>query len=299
VALANTLVERADETSQTWWADTEEHAKKLLAEAIAGGDATEANQAWFLCAVARARSGYLAAYREILSEEYYKAWCSLEQVEIILASLRRNPILPLEHFRIERLEASVRNWQATYPYKVFFSPSFTIRRQECTICGLDIHPWSNCQHQIGKVYLGRECYAIVQDAELNEISIVTDPVQKYSVPLHIEDSEGNKVDIHNYSIVRFVAERLQSPLDRWSVEWTKAYHPHSMFPDRKPDDNCPCDSGKAYRDCCFSKPGIVRPHVQIGFENPPPKGISNAEFAGYGDRSGPARFRIPERKSEE
>jgi SEC-C motif len=78
-----------------------------------------------------------------------------------------------------------------------------------------------------------------------------------------------------------VAERIKSPFTNWKAIWTKALHPHSLFADRPHDGPCPCDSGKPYKDCCLSGEGVIRPHLQVSFDEHPPAHLPTVEFSGY------------------
>ncbi len=121
------------------------------------------------------------------------------------------------------------------------------------------------------------------------MSLVRDPVQKYSVPF-TSGPDGNTIDHYDYSIVKFLIDRLASPFDEWSYYWTTAYHPHDMFADRDRDGSCPCESGQTYANCCATKPGVMRPHIQFSFEKTPPNELSNAYLAGYKEKNRPARL---------
>lgn len=284
----NALVENLQSPFASYWAEAESDANNILEAAKVGTDADAANKAWFLHKVTAMRRLYIQCLEEIGRQKFYEAWCGLEQVEIGLLWLQNNPFFALARFEVEKLQFQVTQWQSLFPYKVFFSPGFLQKRKECSICHKTIDPWSDCEHEVKRVYAGQECYRIITEAEALEISLVLDPVQKYSVARGFLDKDGNLVDQHDYSIVSFVAERLASPFDGWTAKWTRAFHPHTMFPDRTAEGACPCGSGRTYRSCCESQPGIVRPHVQISFAKQPPSHLSNAAFGGYAQRNGPA-----------
>jgi len=184
-------------------------------------------------------------------------------------------------FAAQELQLQVTQWQSLYPYKLFVSPAFLHKRKECSICHKVINPWSDCGHEVGRVYVGEECFHIVTEAELLEVSLVLNPVQKYSVANVGRDKAGDVVDEHDYSVVRFVADRLASPFDGWRMHWTYAYHPHELFAQINPDDGCPCESGRAYKSCCLTRPGVIRPHAQIEFEKDPPANLPSSVLAGY------------------
>src|SRR5436305_716894 len=118
---------------------------------------------------------------------------------------------------------------------------------------------------------GRE----VTESQLIEISIVTEPAQRYYV-LFLRHPKLSDGDSYDYSLVKFMAERLRSPCSGWTYDWTTILQPHPLFPAGR-NDKCPCESGMKYKKCCLDKPGVLRPHCNIHFEEAPPPWFSNYE----------------------
>lgn len=265
---AKQLLSRFFEPDPAHWASLAEEMQKELTEAIASKQEVIANQFWFFHEVAHTRHLYTQAFQQIRAQEYYDAWCDLERAEHGVASLRRNRVFNLKQFHVQALEEAIEAWQSLYPYRVFFSPEILIKGHECGICGANVDPWTDCGHEKGKIYCGRECYHRVTGAEFLGISFVDEPVQRYSVAFLKEGEE--KKDHYDYSLVKYVADGLLSPFDRFTVHKTRTYHPHEAFSSRGPEDGCPCESGRKYVDCCLNKPGVLRPHAQITFWKKPP-----------------------------
>lgn len=278
-ALASRIKTSLRNPSSDFWTATIIEADAGLCHAQSVHDETGANRFWFLHKVALVRHLFIQCVAEIKTNKYYEAWCRFEQVEIKLSWLRKNPFYDPAEFEVGELERQVADWQSLFPYAIFFSPAILQKRKECGICRAVVDPWTDCGHEVGKVYCGNECIHIVTDAEVLEISIVRDPVQKYSVAHTVLDKNGKRVDHHDYSLIKFVADRLISPFDGWSVRKTKTRHPHSRFLSTSPEDTCPCESGRRYADCCLTKPGVLRPHFQIGFEKPPPSDLPAVVFS--------------------
>jgi hypothetical protein len=286
-SLETSLRENLENASQTFWETLRAETAETVRKTQMAGNVEDANNAWFLNKVAVTRCLYVHCFAQMLAGDYYEAWCNLERVEIENRWLIRNTFYDPILFGAESLQTQVTQWQGLFPYKVFFSPGFLQKRIECSICRKVRDPWSDCEHEVGRVYAGRECYRIITEAEFLEISLVSDPVQKYSVVHSVLDEKGNSIDHHDYALIRFVADRLASPFDGWRIQWTHAYHPHDLFSQIRPDDACPCESGRAYKECCQARPGVVRPHAHIEFEKDPPATLPNAALTGYhiGDRS--------------
>lgn len=246
------------------------------------GDEEQANVLWFLHEVSSARGTMVDAFQLMKDGKYKDAWLSLEHVELNIHWLKKNPFRPLPEFLCDELEEQVRQWQQVFPYKVFGSPEFKIKREECSICGKSHNPWSGCTHEIGKVYGGRFCCRVIKDMEFISIALVLEPVQKYSV---IVPTGENGEDLSDYSLVKSIVDRVNGPFSRWRAEWSSLRHPHELFQDRPKDGECPCGSGRTYAACCHSEEGVLRPHLQIYFDEPVPPDLLDVTYLGYGERT--------------
>ena len=266
----------------SYWTGIEQAAEELRERAAALPDELAANTAWFLATVIKARGGMARCFDQMRTGEYLDAWCGLEQIEICAQWLRRNPFLGLDRFHIPTLLAQVAEWQKLFPYRVFCSPEIIIEQAECSVCGKGVDPWNMCNHKRGNVYRGTLCSRVITKCTFISMSIVLDPVQKYSV-LIARDSEGK--DPSDYSMVKFVLDRIENPLDRWSGRWTQTYHPHSLFADRDRLSGCPCESGRSYRECCLPRPGVIRPHYHLEFEKHPPAKLPSFSYVGFSNLS--------------
>lgn len=65
--------------------------------------------------------------------------------------------------------------QVVFPPQIFVSSGFIVSRQECSICGLE---YEDCEHLIGKPYMGAFCSVIAKDIELDHVAIVENPSDK-------------------------------------------------------------------------------------------------------------------------
>jgi len=73
-----------------------------------------------------------------------------------------------------------------FPPQIFFSPGFVIEESKCSICGKN---YEECEHIVGKAYMGKMCYRIITKMKPREVSIVTSPGNKRARILAIK--EGN------------------------------------------------------------------------------------------------------------
>lgn len=245
-----------------YWADIAKAAAEANQAAREAGDPDTANKLWFLGSVARARALMCQVFADLQAHEYKEAWMVLEQVEILVAALQRNPFLS-DEFEIAVLGKMVERWQSQYPYTVFASPEMIVKRSECSICGRPTDPFDHCGHEKGKVYAGQYCSRIIREFEAVSIALVRDPVQKYSVMIP-------EPDPHSYTKVRYIAERVSNPFSLWRVEHTTAFHDHDLFAGWPEDGDCPCHSGRSYGNCCRARPGVLMPHDVVIFSEPIP-----------------------------
>lgn len=214
------------------------------------------NALWFLETFAICTLKYIDTFRLLRRRKYRPAWDDLERVEIILSQLDENLFLEEFESHIVMVLRLVLQLQSTYPYKYFASPEIKMLDWECTICGLKSTPSNPCGHQIGRVYSGKFCGRKITKAKMLGLSIVTNPVQKYSVLI----PEGVEFD---FSVTQFVLERLGGPFQDWSGQWGYLRHPHSKFADVALDSKCPCGSNLHYDECCLMEDGILLDHFQM------------------------------------
>lgn len=76
-----------------------------------------------------------------------------------------------------------------FPPQTFFSPGMTIRYSECSICGGE---YGECDHVVGRAYMGEMCVRIIKDVELKEVSMVEEPANKRAHMLIISDGDAKR-----------------------------------------------------------------------------------------------------------
>lgn len=226
------------------------------------------NKIWCIEQVLEIVTTYLKTFNTLKEGKFYDAWVLLENIELQVKFLKPHFENKFSQYGIDLISRQVEQFQSLYPYEVFFSPEILALRKRCNICNKEVLIRNPCGHKVGKLYQGEMCIRIVEEAKLLSIAAVKNPVQKYSVAFSIDPETGQSVDQYNYSRVKWVIERLQSPFDSWRTDWTKIRHPHDYFKDVNSADKCPCGSGKSYFMCCLKKSGVLRPHCNIFFENP-------------------------------
>lgn len=79
-----------------------------------------------------------------------------------------------------------------FPPQVFVSSGMVVGKQECSICGTE---YGDCDHLVGKPYMGRFCYIIAKDFSLDHVAIVEHPADKRCRVQHfyVEDGMRNRM----------------------------------------------------------------------------------------------------------
>lgn len=254
---------------------------QLKANAINTGNQELAKEIWCYEEILNIQNNYLQAFEQIKDGDYYAGWCTLERVEISVNSLERHFDIAIgnDRYKVSFIKTHTERFQSLYPYKYFLSPGMLHLEKRCSICDAVVSLRNHCGHVPGEIYDGEICGRKITRAEMIESSIVTKPVQKYSV-LFLTDQKGiTQGDGYDYSLVNYVIRGLREPFHGWEVNRTTRRHPHNKFKSIKRNDPCPCESGKKYKACCLREDGVLRPHTEIIFEVPPPKDLPQIEYS--------------------
>ena len=239
-------------------------------DVVARGDEVAAKFCWCLETSIDVHTQFINSFNEIKNGNYYQAWCLLERVEISIENLARHFLGKFKEYNLSLVDKLTKQWQRLYPYKIFMSPEFLKTEKKCSICDQVIRIRHGCGHRVGEIYGGELCLRIVTKSEVLGISMVENPVQKYSVPFLRDSKTGETRDQYNYSLVRFVIERLTNPFDDWNCKWTTKDFPQSRFRCVGRNELCPCGSGRKFKKCCSHKSTVTLPHLEVELATPPP-----------------------------
>jgi hypothetical protein len=202
-----------------------------------------AKAAWCLEQVAHAQDQFLRGFAAARDRRFHPFWLALERVETTLSFLEPHFDFEPDQFHLRHMQVHVPRFQSIFPYKLFISPGMIVRRRTCSICGQPFLLRGGCEHVVGEVYLGEMCCRRIEDIQPLEVSLVTNPVQKYSVAL-LPDNE------YDFGPVDWVASTLGSAWDGWEVVSEEAVVRSERFPGASPRGRCPCGSKKRYAACC-------------------------------------------------
>lgn len=250
--------------------------KKAIEFYVKIDDEEKANKLWVLQTIFEVQNQYLSAFSLIKKKKYYQAWCALEHGEVSLHYLLCHYAHDKDdEYYIGFISNKIESWQSLYPYKVFLSPEILEKKIQCNICKSVISPFTYCEHKVGHLYQGKLCLREVSDLEFLGISLVENPVQKYSVPFLKDEESGKESDHYDYSTVGYVAERLNSPFEDWQPRWTKKMFGRNEFNNLSKEDMCPCNSKKPFGECCYDKQSILLPHLEVEFFKALPKELQH------------------------
>ena len=242
----------------------------LKEQAVAANDQEKAKTIWCFEVTHTIQNRYIEAFSLMKQQYFYSAWCALGAAEVNFSFLERhlnwNPN-EKDKYGLTFIQKHIEQFQGVFPYVLFASPGMLILEQECTICGKPVSIRHSCGHVVGEIYNGEMCARKINKVDLLEISLVTNPVQKYSV-MFTNNEAGETEDQYNYSNVDYVARRLRNPFDAWDMMWVARKYPISAFKAVKKDDPCPCGSGETFENCCMEKDAIEGKHLDIHFSVP-------------------------------
>jgi hypothetical protein len=250
---------------------TELAALKTIAVAYNNQD--EAKQIWILEQIVKINNLYSTVFSLLKSKSYYDAWCKLEQIEIKFLNLKKHFSYDYEKYKLHFIEKSVTNLQTIFPYQLFFSSEILEIEKKCNICNQVLTIRKSCGHKTGEIYNGELCIRIISKSELLGISVVENPVHKYSVAFTGNSETDETIDQYNYASVDYLMELVHSPYEEWDLEVQYQLLPHNRFKAYGKNDLCPCGSREKYKKCCLTKSGVKFLNHEFIVEKPSDKKI--------------------------
>ena len=202
---------------------------------------------WFCLTVIEAINIFHNAFEFLKKREYKNGWDELAQVEISINNIKYNYKECFHYIAFTFLDQAVVKFQKIFPYKLFTSIVFVDTKEECSLCGKPMDPFSGCEHMRGKVYLGELCQGIVTDGIFVGVDIVKRPAMKSSVLFKDLDNP------EEYKLLEYLIPKLPNEYTNWDFRISTKYEQHSNFRTGR-NEKCPCQSGKKYKNCCLKNP---------------------------------------------
>jgi hypothetical protein len=212
---------------------------------------------WFCLSVIQAIELFHEVFLLLKKREYYKAWNELGQIEVIINNIKENITDCSQYIAFSFLEQNTVKLQKIYPYKLFTSIVLIDTKEECSICGNSMNPFTGCEHIRGKVYAGEMCYSIVSNGNFIGIDIVEKPAMKCAVLFEEIDNP------EKYQLLEYIIPKLPNEYTHWDYKVSTKYKPHSKYTVGR-NEQCPCNSGKKYKHCCMQNTkGIKYTHYEF------------------------------------
>lgn len=234
-----------------YWKDLSDIKKR----AVSSSDQLVSKVAWCFETIGSIQDQFVKVYTQLNNKDYYNAWCTLERCEINIGFLDKHFHDRNNEFGIEHIRSYVNKLQSLFPYRTFLSPSFTAKKH-CSVCNTVITPRHNCEHESGEIYDGELCTRIIHPEHLLEVSIVQNPVQKYSVV---------NPENHSYELLEYLTKKPLSPWESWDYNISKRTIPKYSKIGR--NDLCPCGSNLKYKKCCLKEKKEIDHYTFILNEN--------------------------------
>jgi len=252
IHLLNFSLEELDEQLQN---------QKLIL--VRDGLQDKAKLIWIYQTVIEIHKLYRNAFKLLKDKSYYKAWCQLERIEIIIHSLKKHFTYDKNQYGLWNIEKAVMNLQVLYPYRLFGSSEILKKKKKCSVCDKEISIRNSCGHIVGEIYNGEMCHRIVTESEILGISLVENPGNKYSVMFLKDEKTDEQIDQYNYDAIDYLFDLINSPYEIWNLEVSQRELKKEDYGDVGRNDLCTCNSGKKFKKCCITKIGEKYPHYEF------------------------------------
>jgi hypothetical protein len=194
---------------------------------------------------------YVRLWRQLIDGEFTATWNALQDSLDHLRGTKRFSGIDISFF-----ESQLLGLESTYPYRLFASIGAVADFTECSICGKDIEGFE-CTHRRGELYAGKLAVGIVRGLRLQEVSLVTNPVDKRCI-MQVQGTE------YAFPALEFIREEVLS--GRLKIGWIEVFEwSECEVPIAKQPRNaqCACGSGRKFKHCCRQKPMETRKHVEV------------------------------------
>ena len=133
----------------------DQELQELKKEFVKEDKQAEAKRIWILQTIIKIHSDFRDVYKLLKSKEYYEGWRKLEQIEIILSSLKKHFSYDENSYKLWQIEKAVKNLQVIFPYRLFASSEILKKKKKCSVCDKEISIRKPCGHIVGEIYTGK------------------------------------------------------------------------------------------------------------------------------------------------
>jgi len=178
----------------------------LKAKMIAAQEEDSANQLLSIEEMINALAHELKMWVAFKDDDPHTAWTELVEAQSSVRwAMKAHQIADHLAPYVEYLYALEK---LLFPPQIFMSAGAIVKRSTCSICGME---YGDCEHVAGRAYMGQICARVIEEADLQETSVVPEPANKHCRILAISD-EGGTRDLMTW---RLIPEKLsdQGPED--------------------------------------------------------------------------------------
>lgn len=197
---------------------------------------------------------YGQTLKSINNNEFIESWNQLQNALDCLGILEKfedDYTLPdLLFFKNQLIEL-----EKLYLFRVFFSVGATFKSIKCSICGYQVYD-IRCKHITGQLYMGKLAQRVLDEAVLDEVSIVTNPYDKRCIAIPENGDKNSQFEI----LKMFISNHKHILLCFKATVYIK-YKKEVLSRNAK----CTCGSDKKYKYCCGSLDKRKYNHLHIDF----------------------------------
>lgn len=212
---------------------------------------------------------YLSRYFNMLQNKDFKAsWDALQDCFDELKLVGR--FVDIENRReIPAIYELLEDYERLYPYFIFASSEYVIKKSHCSICGKSMQSLA-CPHIKGHLYFGEVAIEIIDEIkEFQAVSLVSHPENKRCI---MELSDDNRSDEEKHSKLSQFLELKLPYLQRFTVKTVIETRERKDILKVGRNEKCSCGSGLKFKNCCEKKlyykheRNIVTPGKKVVFQ---------------------------------
>lgn len=191
--------------------------------------------------------------------EYQSAWSSLQNAIDDVKILKKFSEGHNEK-KLNNIENYLLNIEKLYPYSLFMSVEFIAQQLNCSICNKSVFDES-CEHVGGNLYWGEMASRVASNIKLLGSALVESPADKRCI-VQLDCNKSN-IELTQFRHVHSLIQYLKTPFQAFDLHLTVRTLPRSHYATWPDGDPCPCQSKKAFKDCCSAKSTVDNPHYKI------------------------------------
>jgi hypothetical protein len=239
-----------------------EHCNEIKLLAVKNFDENIANSTYVVSNYLKLLKNYATYWKYLQDGDYRESWDILQNCIDCIICIKR---FTENHsrYKSDLWYEHLKMLEKLYPYRVFSSIEMVIKFARCSICRRSIID-SDCEHIPGNLYWGELAYSIIEDAELQAVAMVNNPLDKRCV---VEVQGDDRPKEEKFKLLHYFITNHQGPLRLFHINEIPRLYFNEQYLAYKRNDKCPCGSGKKFKNCCGKskyKEGI---HYRIVFNN--------------------------------